>query len=78
MRRAIIQVSGPPGSWLAARIADLTPDFNVFLFEGVDCVSVHSLPSFAVNFVYSILALPGRCLPSICKSHAGLTAQSER
>ena len=69
---------GPlPGNWLAACIADLTPDLQVLLSWGSTVVSFHSWQSFSVSFFYVSLGLPTPCLPSICISHAVLTAPLE-
>ena len=65
---------GPfPGNWLAARIADLTPDLQVLLSWGSTVVSFHSRQSLSVS-----LGLPAPCLPSICISHTVLIAPLER
>ena len=50
---------GPfPGNWLATRIADLTPDLQVFLSWGSSVVSFHSRQSFSVSFFHVSLGLP--------------------
>ena len=50
---------GPfPGNWLAARIADLTPDLQVLLSWGSTVVSFHSRQSFSVSFFHVCLGLP--------------------
>ena len=69
---------GPlPGNWLAARIADLTPDLQLFLSWGSTVVSFHSQQSFSVSFFQVSLGLPAPRLQSICISHAVLTAPLE-
>ena len=66
---------GPfPGNWLAACIADLTPDLQVLLSWGSTVVSFHSPQSFSVSFFHVSLGLPAPGLPSICISHAVLSA----
>ena len=67
-----------PGNWLAARIADLTPDLQVLLSRGSTVVSFHSRQSFSVNFFHVCLGLPAPRLPSICISYAVLIAPLER
>ena len=70
---------GPfPGNWLAARIADLTPDLQVLLSWGSTVVSFHSRQSLSVSFFHVSLGLPGPRLPSICISHAVLITLLER
>ena len=70
---------GPfPGNWLAARIADLTPDLQVLLSWGSTVVSFHSRQSFSVSFFHVCLGLPAPRLPSICISYAVLIAPLER
>ena len=70
---------GPfPGNWLAARIADLTPDLQVLLSCGSTVVSFHSRQSFSVSFFHVCLGLPAPRLPSICISYAVLIAPLER
>ena len=70
---------GPfPGNWLAARIADHTPDLQVLLSWGSTVASFHSRQSFSVSFFHVSLGLPAPRLPSICISHAVLTAPLER
>ena len=70
---------GPfPGVWLAARIEDLTPDLQGLLSCGSTVVSFHSQQSFSVSFFHVSLGLPAPHLPSICISHAVLTAPLER
>ena len=70
---------GPlPGNWLAARIADLTPDLHVLLSWGSTVVSFHSQQTFSVSFFHVSLGLPAPSLPSTCISHAVLTAPLER
>ena len=61
-----------PGNCLAARIADLTPDLQVFLSWGS---TVNSL-SPSVSFMLVWASLPPH-LPSVCISHAVLTAPLE-
>ena len=69
---------GPfPGNWLAARIADLTPDLQVLLSWGSTVVSFHSGQSFSVSFFHVCLGLPAPHLPSICISYAVLIAPLE-
>ena len=62
-----------PDSWLAARMADLTPDLQVCLSRGLIAESFHSLQSLSVSCFYVILGLPGPRFPSTCMSKAGLT-----
>ena len=70
---------GPfPGNWLAALIADLTPDLLVLLSWGSTVVSFHSRQSLSVSFFHVSLGLLGPRLPSICISHAVLIAPLER
>ena len=70
---------GPfPGNWLAARIADLTPDLQVLLSWGSTVVSFHSRQSFSVSFFHVCWGLPVPRLPSICISYAVLIAPLER
>ena len=74
---------GPlPGNWLAARIADLTPDLQALLSWGSTVMSIHSWQSFSVSFFHVSLGLPAPPppppLPSIYISHAVLTAPLER
>ena len=68
-----------PGSWLAARMADLTPDLQVHvcLSWGSIAESFHSLQSLSVSCFHVILGLPGPCFPSTCMSKAVLTAPLE-
>ena len=70
---------GPfPGNWLAARIADLTPDLQVLLSWGSTVVSFHSRQSVSVSFFHVCLGLPALPrLPSICISYAVLIASLE-
>ena len=69
---------GPfPGSWHAARMADLTPDLQVCLSWGSIFESVHSLQSLSVSCFHVILGLPGPCFPSTCRSKTVLTAPLE-
>ena len=66
---------GPlPGSWLAARMADLTSDLQVCLSWGSIAESCHSLQSLSVSNFHVILGLPGPRFPSTCMSKAFLTA----
>ena len=60
-----------PGSWLAACMADLTPDLQV-------CLSWGSLQFFSVSCFHVIFGLPCPCFPSTCRSKAVLTAPLER
>ena len=70
---------GPlPDSWLAARIADLTPDLHVFLSWGLIAESFHSLQSLSVSCFHVFLGLPGSRFPSACMWKAILTAPLER
>ena len=74
-----MQVRGHhPHQWapFAARIADLTSDLQVLLSWG--STFVHSRQSFSNSFFHVSLGLPVPCLPSICISHAVLTAPLER
>ena len=58
---------GPlPNNWLAACIADLTPDLQVLLSWGSTVVSFHLQQSFSVSFFHVSLGLPVPRLPSIC------------
>ena len=70
---------GPlPGSWLAARMADLTPDLQVRLIMRVDS---QELPLSAIPLCQLLpchLVLPGPRFPSTCMSKAILTAPLER
>ena len=73
---------GPfPGNWLAARVADLTPDLQVLLSGGSTVVSFHSRQSLSVSFYTpplkcgEVLCYTLRCLsvcpsvrPSVCPS----------
>ena len=47
-----------PGNWLAARIADLSPDLQMLLSWGSAVVSFHSRQSFSISFHHVILSLP--------------------
>ena len=77
--RGNIYISGPlPGSWLAARMADLAPDLQVCLSWGSIAESFHSLHSLSVSCVNVIFGLPGPRFPSTCMSKAVLTAPLER
>ena len=67
--------SGPlPGSWLAARMANLTPDLQVCLSWGSIAESFQSLQPFSVTRFHVILGLPGPRFPSTCMTQAVLTA----
>ena len=69
---------GPlPGSWLAARLSDLSPDLQVCLSWRLIAESFHSLQSLSVSCFHVILGLPGPGFPSICMSKAVLTATLE-
>ena len=65
------------GSWLAANMADLTPDLQVCLSWGSIDESFHSLQSLSVSCFHVILGLPGPCFPSTCMWKAVLTAPLE-
>ena len=67
-----------PDSWLAACMADLTPDLQVHLTGGLIAESFHSLQSLSVSCFHVILGLPGPHFPSTCMSKAVLTAPLER
>ena len=70
---------GPlPGNWLAARMADLTPDLQVSLSSGSIAESFHSLRSLYVSCFQVILGLLGPRFPLTCMSKAVLTAPLER
>ena len=70
---------GPlPGSWLAACIADLTPDLQVCLSWGLVAESFHSLQSLSVSCFHVIFGLLGPGFPSTCRSKAVLTPPLER
>ena len=74
INRGNIHISGPlPGSWLAAGMADLTPDLQVCLSRGSIAESLHSLQSLSLSCFHVILGLP-----STCRSKAVLTAPLER
>ena len=76
---AISTTVGPlPGNWLAARMADLTPDLQVSLSWGSIAESFHSLRSLSVSCFQVILGLPGPRFPLTCMSKAVLTAPFER
>ena len=62
-----------PDSWLAARLAGLTPDLQVCLSWGLIAESFHSLQSPSVSCFPVILGFP-----STCMSKAVLTAPLER
>ena len=76
--RGNIHTSPLPDSWLAARMADLTPDLQVCLSWGLMAESFHSLQSLSVSCFHVILGLPGPHFPSTCMSKAVLTAPLER
>ena len=64
-----------PGSWFAARMADLTPDHQVCLsWWSIFC----SLQSLSVSCFHVILGLPGPRFPSTCMTKVILTAPLER
>ena len=66
---------GPlPSSWLAAPMADLTPDLQMCLSWRLIAECFHSLRSLSVSCFHVILGLPGPCFPSTCMSQAFLTA----
>ena len=67
-----------PGSWLAAHMADHTPDPQVCLSWGSITESFHSLPSLSVSCFHVILGLPVPRFPSNCMSQAVLTAPLAR
>ena len=74
-----IHISGPlPESWLAACMADLTPDLQLRLSWGLIAESFHSLQSLSVSCFHVILGLPDPCFPSTCMSKAVLIAPLER
>ena len=62
---------GPfPGNWLAARIADFTPDLQVLLSCGSTVVSFHSWQSFSASFFHVRLGLPApTCPQSVLSTH---------
>ena len=66
-----------PANWLAARIADLTPDLQLLLSWGSTVASFCSRQSFSNSFFHVSLGLPVPHLPSICISHAVLNAPLE-
>ena len=69
---------GPlPDSWLAARMADLTPDLHIFLSWGLIAESFHFLQSLSVSCFHVILGLPGPCFPSTSMWKGVLTAPLE-
>ena len=59
-------VRSPPGSWVAARMADLIADFHTSPSQGSTSLSFHSRRSFSVSVLYVILGFPGPSFPSIC------------
>ena len=65
-----------PSSWLAACMADLTPDLQVCLSWGSIAES-HSLQSLSNSYFHDIFGLPGLCFPSTYRSKAVLTAPLE-
>ena len=67
-------VGSLPGSWLAACMADLTPDLQIW---GSIAESFHSLQSVFVSCFHVILGLPGSHFSSSCMSKAVLTALLE-
>ena len=70
---------GPlPGNWLAACIADLTPDLQVSLSWGSIAESFQPLRSLSVCCFQLILGLLGPCFPLTCMAKAVLTAPLER
>ena len=70
---------GPlPVNWLAACMADLTPDLPVSLSCGSIAESFHSLQSLSVSCFQVILGLRGPCFPTLCMSKVVLTAPLER
>ena len=76
--RGHIHNSGPlQGNWLAARMADLTPDIQVSLSSGSIAESFHSLRSLSVSCFHVILGLPSPRFPLACMSKAVLTAPLE-
>ena len=66
------------GNWLAAGMADLTPDLQVSLSCGSIAESFHSLGSLSVSCFQVILGLPGPRFLLTCMSKAVLTAPLER
>ena len=74
-KKKLTSISGGPlpDSWLAARMADLTPDLQVRLSWGLIAESFHSLQSFSVSYFHVILGLPGPHFPSNCMSKTVLT-----
>ena len=69
---------GPlPDNWLAACIADLTPDLHIFISLGLIAESFHSLQSLSVSCFHVILGLLGPRFPSTCMWKAVLTAPLE-
>ena len=57
--RGIIHISAHLArSWLAVRIADLTPDLQVLLSLGLAVVSFNSQQYFSVRFFHVIVGLP--------------------
>ena len=69
-----------PGSWLAARMADLTFDLQTSLHvsQGSTSLRFHSRRSLSVSVFHDILGSPDPHFQSICMSQAVLTAPLER
>ena len=55
-----------PGSWQAARMADLTLDLHTFLSQGSSSLRFHSRGFLSVIVFKVILDHPGPHFPSIC------------
>ena len=68
----------PIRGWLAAGMADFTPDLQVRLSWGLIAESFQSLQSLSVSCFHVILGLPGPRFPSTCMSEAVLIAPLER
>ena len=66
------------GSWLAARMADLTSDLQVILSWGSIAEGFHYLQSLSISCFPVIFSLPGPPFPSTCRLKAVLTAPLER
>ena len=47
-----------PGNWLAAHLADLTPDLQVLLSCGSTVMSFHARQSFSISFIHVSLGIP--------------------
>ena len=76
--RGNIHISRPPSdSWLAAPMADVTPDLQVCLSSGLIAKSIHSLQSLSVSCFHVILGLPVPRFPSACMWKAVFTAPLE-